>query len=55
MNVTTTIGAALIVGLTFLLVMAIVKTGQDLMESEKETRSYFGERGAVQIPCKHVA
>ncbi len=34
MNITVTIGAALVIGLMFLLVMAIIKTGQDLMESE---------------------
>ena len=46
MNVTTTIGAALIVGLTFLLVMAIVKTGQDLMESEKKKQEAILAREA---------
>ena len=46
MNFTTTIGAALIVGLTFLLVMAIVKTGQDLMESEKKKQEAILAREA---------
>lgn len=46
MNVTATIGAALIVGLTFLLVMAIVKTGQDLMESEKKKQEAILAREA---------
>ncbi|MBE5880763.1 MAG: response regulator [Lachnospiraceae bacterium] len=36
MNFTATIGTALIIGLMFLLVMAIIKTGQDLMETENK-------------------
>ena len=46
MNFTVTIGTALIIGLMFLLVMAIVKTGQDLMESEKKKQEAIVAREA---------
>lgn len=36
LNFTNTIGTALVAGLLFLLLMAVVKTGQDLMETEKK-------------------
>ncbi len=46
LNFTVTIGTALIIGLMFLLVMAIVKTGQDLMESEKKKQEAIVAREA---------
>ena len=46
MNFTATIGTALIIGLMFLLIMAIVKTGQDLMESEKKKQEAILAREA---------
>lgn len=46
LNFTATIGTALIIGLMFLLVMAIVKTGQDLMESEKKKQEAILAREA---------
>ena len=46
MNFTATIGTALVIGLMFLLVMAIVKTGQDLMESEKKKQEAILAREA---------
>jgi len=46
LNFTATIGTALIIGLMFLLVMAIVKTGQDLMESEKKKQEAIVAREA---------
>lgn len=46
LNFTATIGTALIIGLMFLLVMAIVKTGQDLMESEKKKQEAIIAREA---------
>ena len=36
MSFSTSIGSVLVIGLMFLLVTAIVKTGQDLMETEKK-------------------
>ncbi|MBQ8198560.1 MAG: response regulator [Lachnospiraceae bacterium] len=46
MNFTATIGTVLIIGLMFLLIMAIVKTGQDLMESEKKKQEAILAREA---------
>ena len=46
MNVTTTIGVALVMGLMFLLIMAIIKTGQDLMENERKKQEAIMARNA---------
>ena len=46
MNVTTTIGVALVMGLIFLLIMAIIKTGQDLMENERKKQEAIMARNA---------
>ena len=46
MNFTATIGTALVIGLMFLLVMAIIKTGQDLMDSEKKKQEAILAREA---------
>lgn len=46
MSFTVTIGTALIIGLMFLLVMAIIKTGQDLMKSEKKKQEAILAREA---------
>ena len=46
MNFMATIGTALVIGLMFLLVMAIIKTGQDLMESEKKKQEAILAREA---------
>ncbi len=42
----TTIGTALVIGLMFLLIMAIIKTGQDLMETENKKQKAILAREA---------
>ena len=46
MSFSTSIGSVLVIGLMFLLAMAIVKTGQDLMETEKKKQEAILARDA---------